>query len=210
MCGILGANVEKTKEELEFCKKLMKELCIRGLHSFGICMFDNNRYKLCKTLNKQFNNYIEEFKNSDTNKFIFHNRYSTSGDFKEIANNQPILVPKVGSLAFNGVLTMMTKKEFENYYNVNCLSYNDGEIFLQKMKENVDLEDFLNQEKQCSFAGVFLMKEKLFGIRNNKRPLYYYESDNGKYIVSTLDTIKRAGGNIEHAKIIKPYERCYI
>lgn len=207
MCGIIGARIlNKTTEELEFCKKLMEESSIRGLHSFGMCYYDEKGYHIYKHFQKKFDYYIKLFKNSTTDSFIYHNRYSTSGDWADMRNNQPILVDEVGAIAMNGVLTMETKEEYEKRFNVKCKSDNDSEIFLQKMKEGVDIFQFLVDNDYCSFAGVFLQKGRVFALRNNKRPLYYYVSDNGRYFVSTLDIIARAGGDVRKAFIVPTYK----
>mgnify|MGYP000618844717 CR=1 FL=1 len=52
-----------------------------------------------------------------SNNIIYHNRYSTSGDYKNHENNQPIFNNEL-SLVFNGVLDMGTKKQIENKYNI--------------------------------------------------------------------------------------------
>lgn len=210
MCGILGARIIATKNELIFCTRLMEELVIRGTHSYGICFNHKNKYTTIKSLLPKFYKFLNKFDMINENGFIFHNRYSTSGDWNFMENNQPITVNNIGSIAMNGVLSMATKEEYEKKYNVKCESDNDAEIFLRKIEQGIEIEEFLIQEKECSFAGIFLMGDEIFGIRNNKRPLYYYESNNGKYITSTLDTIRRAGGNWRNSKMIKPFERCYI
>ena len=110
----------------------MKELSIRGLHYFGICYYDNNKYKVIKSFNKEFERFIKIFEMSDSNKFIFHNRYSTSGDWIDENNNQPIALDNIGAIAMNGVLSMSTKKEYEKKYGVKCKCDNDSEIFLRR------------------------------------------------------------------------------
>lgn len=211
MCGIFGAHIFDKESESTFCIRVMKELAIRGLHSFGMCYADDLSYVVLKSFQRDcFDFFYDCFNESNATSFIFHNRYSTSGDWNEMKNNQPIVCKDIGAIAMNGVLTMKTKQEYEADFFVKCDSDNDAEIFLRMIEKGVVLEDFLKEKRQCSFAGLFLLNTTIFGLRNNKRPLYHYKSEDGEYLVSTLDVIKRAGGNINNAKILKPYERYYL
>jgi len=209
MCGIIGAFfIEKTKEELLFLKKLMNESSVRGLHAFGVCFYDK-KYEVIKSNKKDFSSFIDEFEKSNAISIMFHNRYSTSGDHKIENNNQPIVVNNVGSIVMNGIISMKTKEQFEKQFDVICDTENDAEILLRKMEKDVDVIDFLSSTK-CSFAGIIMEKEKMFGVRNNKRPLYIYKSKKANYFVSTLDIVARAGGNILRTCVIPPLEKIKI
>lgn len=204
MCGILGISFkQKDPESIEFTKRLMSELKIRGTHSYGICYQDTEFHRLI--LNKpSFDILIDPFLKSQSNSFIFHNRYSTSGDYLNPDNNQPIVVPTVGALAMNGIISQATKPEYEQKYSVRCTSDNDTEIFLRKMEQGVPIPDTVKSNLDCSFAGAYIKKgdNTIYGYRNNKRPLYKGQYKNCSYIISTLDTIRRAGGNLSQVSII--------
>jgi glutamine phosphoribosylpyrophosphate amidotransferase len=208
MCGILGVSFkQKDIESIEFVKRLMFELKIRGIHSFGIAFQDTEFHRL--VYNEVFiDHMINEFMKSPSMSFIFHNRYSTSGDYHiekgVLDNNQPIVVSNIGALAMNGVISQATKPEYEQKYGVKCTSDNDTEIFLRKMEQGISIPDIVKQNPDCSFAGVYIKRRDntIYGYRNNKRPLYKGQYKNCSYIVSTLDTIRRAGGDLSQVSIV--------
>jgi glutamine phosphoribosylpyrophosphate amidotransferase len=221
MCGILGAWFsEKTPKNLEFAGKLMQQLKIRGTHAYGIYLEYGEGGVLCTHSNNFVaEEFLDAFCRHEGNCFIYHNRYSTSGDWQVMSNNQPILVLEdekdeysnsFGAIAMNGVLSQKTKEEYEKEFGVKCTTENDAEVFLRKMQQGVDIVDFLKQVPEASFAGVFLQKGKVFGVRNNKRPLYFYEMEGAQFLVSTIDTIRRAGGDITKVRIVKPFEVIWL
>lgn len=209
MCGIIGIyskNILKDNH-LDLFEKLMNESSIRGLHSFGVSYLDGNKLKTLKSNILDSNLFISNIKNVKAKKVIFHNRYSTSGDYSIMDNNQPIFIDNM-ALVMNGVLSMKTKDEFEKDFNVKCNVDNDTEIFLQLIKKGKTVKDILLENPNCSFAGIFLSDKEMFAIRNNKRPLYYFNYDGALFIVSTADIAKRGGFNGD-IKPIKTFEELY-
>ncbi len=204
MCGILGVSFkEKDQESVEFVKRLMYELKIRGIHSFGIS-YQNNKFHRYVDKNISTDIFLDLFLNSSAFSFIYHNRYSTSGDNTNENSYQPIVVQGVGALAMNGVLSQATKPEFEQKYSVKCNSDNDTEIFLRKLEQGISIPDTVKANPDCSFAGVYIKHgdNTIYGYRNNKRPLYKGQYKSVSYIVSTLDTIRRAGGDLSQVSIV--------
>jgi len=188
MCGIIGCcgNPEQ---------KLLTNLCvesqIRGLHAFGYSFLDNND-ELVTTKTLQFeDNFLDNYFSAKTNKFIWHNRYSTSGDWRQIKNNQPITYDKI-AIAMNGVISMASKPEFEKKFGVKCESENDTEIFLRLLQKTQDPEKAWN-ELEGSLALIFIWRNKIFAMRNEYRPLHYFQTSNANYICSTADIARRAG-----------------
>lgn len=212
MCGILGGYfIEKDSDTIEFTKKLMTELKIRGCHSFGIAFHDKNSIKVMKSFELNPDNFIKAFNQSDSDYFIFHNRYSTSGNWEDMNNNQPIVINNVGAIAMNGVLSMKLKEEFEENFSVKCENHNDAEVFLRKIELGINVVDFLKSQPNCSFAGVFITNNTIWGLRNNKRPLYEFNYKNkAKFLLSTIDTINRAGGDWKEAKIVKQFDQVFL
>lgn len=185
MCGVLAF---KGKYQKNLVQKLILESSIRGTHSFGYSYIDD------KIITKKFhdiNEAIKSISEISPGQFIFHNRYSTSGDYKDHLNNQPIAIGDK-SLVFNGVISQMNKSRMEEFYQVKMQTENDGEIALLK---NFN-EDFLKSLKG-SFAGSWIINNKIYYFRNPRRPLYISHQDNFTVIASTKDILARSGLNGE-------------
>lgn len=98
MCSIVGYDGEFNKV---LVNRILKNSRIRGLHAFGYSYFENEILKVFKFLDyKEFINHINTTR---PNCFIAHFRYSTSGDYLKLNNNQPLAKNDI-ALAFNGVL----------------------------------------------------------------------------------------------------------
>jgi len=192
MCGILGVVMKQYDPKI---LHVINQLKIRGTHAYGIAYVESNEIKRCKSNCIEF--VCAQIDRLKLTTFIFHNRYSTSGDYKDDNNNQPIIVGDT-AMVFNGVISMKTKPEMEQEFDIKMSTDNDGEIMLLKPNE------FYNPS--ASFAGVFLTKSKCYGVRNNKRPMYLYQDENLQILVSTIDTLKRAGFDCTKARIVKPFE----
>lgn len=188
MCSIIAVSGSWDEE---IVKKIMQNSRIRGLHSFGYSFVEKEKIQNLKFL--EYNQFIQSLIQKKPEKFIAHFRYSTSGDWKVIENNQPILLDDF-CLAFNGVIDMSSKSEMEKKFELKMETENDGEIAIVKYKQNRDLFlDFINENKR-TFAGVFLNKEnKIIAIKNNLRPLSISKDKNATYLASTSDILSRSG-----------------
>ena len=199
MCGVVGYSSEKPKQaHLDILNKLILQSKVRGLHSFGYSYFDNE-------IRTKKRHNIKNIKLPLANKLIYHNRYSTSGDYKDHNNNQPIHNKEM-SLVFNGVIDMGTKEEIESRYNIKMNTDNDGEIIIHKCGSNKeDLKSFIKETKG-SFAGMILTSSnELLAIRNANRPLWKLEHEGAVYIASTQDIFKRVNKSFEPQEL-KPNE----
>lgn len=185
MCSIIAYNGKYNKEIVE---KICFNSRIRGLHSFGYSYI----YK-CSIITLKYLDYKKFVKSLNENKpekFIAHFRYSTSGDYKEKINNQPIQIGDT-SMVFNGVIDMGTKQEMEQKYNCSMITENDGELaILEKKKGNEFLKQFIQQK---TFAGAFLDLKKIQVIRNENRPCYVGLYNDAKIVASTKDILQRSG-----------------
>lgn len=192
MCGIVGYHSKKMNENDAFkVFKLVRQSKIRGLHSFGFSWYENGQIQ-CK---KYFQNEFRDIKIPDSNTIIFHNRYSTSGDFRLHQNNQPIQINDL-ALAFNGVIDMRTKKEMESYYGIKMQTENDGELVLTL--SNGDPEEMVKFiSDRGSFSGLLLQGGDLYAFTNGRRPLYLLEEDGSTFLASTKDIFKRALGDVD-------------
>ena len=194
MCGIIGFySRRKTDKEIDFLIRVMEESSIRGLHSFGIAYMVRDHIEVKKSFKPNFKELVGDFVDRGGKRLIFHCRYSTSGDFKDMNNNMPIVVGNT-AIALNGIISMKRKKEFEKEFKVKCSTENDAEIILVKGKNTTGYYRFLKKNSNASFAGLFLQYENISAIRNDKRPMYYFTTKKkSKFFVSTIDIAIRAG-----------------
>jgi len=192
MCGVVGFSCKKpNKENISILNNLIYESKIRGLHSFGYSYYIDGLIKTEK------HHDINSVKLPMSNKIIYHNRYSTSGDYKNHENNQPIFNNEL-SLVFNGVLDMGTKKQIENKYNIQMETENDGEIILKNCGADIELIHNFVKGTSGSFAGIILTSSnKLLAIRNSKRPLWQLNHLDCVYLASTKDIFKRVNNSFE-------------
>lgn len=193
MCGVIGMYSPKlTIEQKKLLVKLIYHSKIRGLHAFGYAYKLSEVFFSYKSLNiKDFLTQVMEIKEGQEIQFIAHNRYSTSGDFKKLENNQPI---NLGNdyLVFNGVVSQATKEENEAKYNMKLQTENDGEIVLRKIIKG-EGQEFI--KKNGSFAGLYLGGKEAFAAHNNFRPLWKAEAFGAKFFFSTKDIGLRSGLN---------------
>jgi len=193
MCSIIAFSGEYDKDIIE---KIAFNSRVRGLHSFGYSFALNKKVLVKKFL--KYNDFLKSLNTDKPDKFIAHFRYSTSGDYLEEDNNQPLILNNK-SLVFNGVIDMGTKKDLEKKYNCTLNSSNDGEISLiEYLKSDENLIQFI---KNKTFAGAFLSKDNIKVIRNTLRPCYIGENKENKIVVSTKDIAIRSGLN--NIKILK-------
>lgn len=194
MCAIVGfISKNPSSEAILTLKRLFIESKIRGMHAYGYASIEG-KPQLQKS--NQLKPLLESIKKPTA--LIGHCRYSTSGDYLDMNNNQPL---QHGSeyLAFNGVIDMRTKPEMEKAYNITMSCDNDGEIMLQ------DHERLAMLDKNISFAGLFLDDKQLTFMRNLNRPAYIAHKHDSVYIGSTADIMKRAMLNPEPLEPFKEY-----
>lgn len=186
MCSIIGWNGPFDEETI---KKICFNSRIRGLHAFGYSFYKNKKITTLKFLN--YDEFISSLIKTQPKTFIAHFRYSTSGDYKNELNNQPIEKKGV-SMVFNGVLDMRTKTEMEDKYKLSLDTENDGELALIKfLSGENNVKDLI---KGRSFAGAFLDKDgKIKVLRNTKRPAYIGKIGKASVLSSTKDILLRSG-----------------
>lgn len=182
MCAIVGfLSKNPSAEAIETLKRVFIESKIRGMHSYGFASVQNGLMSSFKS-----NTLLPVLNEIQMpNALIGHCRYSTSGDYLLMANNQP-LAHGDEHLVFNGVIDMRTKAEMEKAYNITMTCENDGEIMLQS-KYRLEL-----LRRNISFAGLFLTKDSVTFMRNPARPAYLGMKHGAVYIASTKDILKRS------------------
>jgi glutamine phosphoribosylpyrophosphate amidotransferase len=182
MCSILGY---KGIFDGAIVSKLLYNSRIRGLHAFGYSFFQSGAIETRKFLD--YNVFVKDLLQEKPDTFIAHFRYSTSGDYKELENNQPLFQNNT-AIAFNGVISQRPKFEMEFEYKINLLADNDGYILLHKHEDT----EFINK-RNISFAMVGLKDKKIFALRNRNRPLHIYTGNDLVIVASTKDILTRSG-----------------
>lgn len=182
MCGVVGYEPIEKGDRVARVSSLVRlayESRVRGMHAYGLA-----QPEVVQKFSRldSFLKALEEF--DDEKPLIAHCRYSTSGDWTVPTNNQPIVVDN-RALAFNGVISMGTKQEFEAQFDVKCDTENDGEIFLRRPE--------VLRFPKVSFAGVWLDGSVLCAARNERRPLWTCRAHGAEWFASTRDIFLRAG-----------------
>lgn len=194
MCAILGYSTPE-KPDLELIRKLLRESKIRGLHAFGYAFFrEGLQVKKFHDLDEAYRSLCEDAPRA----FMAHCRYSTSGDYVDHRNNQPIVSRDGRALVFNGVLHMGTKWEMEEEFKVSMDTENDGELALLLGMEQ------LVRTTTGSFAGILAEGGRFKVVRNARRPATLFRRGEEIVVTSTADIGLRAG--LTQFRRIAPFE----
>lgn len=193
MCAIIGfISDNPTAIAVETLKKVFIESKIRGMHAYGYAAIQDGHLMEAKS------NGLKSLLVSIDNptRLIGHCRYSTSGDYKNMNNNQPL---RFGEeyMVFNGVIDMRTKQEMERAYSISMSSDNDGEIMLQAKDRLAMLRS------EITFSGLTLNSHALAFFRNEGRPGYKATRHGATYIASTADILRRC---LLDPEPLNPYE----
>lgn len=184
MCAIIGYVSKSSECDVGLLKRLFAESKIRGLHAFGYAFPGEKELVVRKSFTLPGLFYLLE--QDKPTRMIGHCRYSTSGDYLDPRNNQPI-VRDGRALVFNGVLHMGTKSEMEKAFHVELSTENDGELFLALPENDMLLAN-------GSFAGLEMRSDgKIVARRNTRRPAWLFQTGGARIITSTLDIGLRAG-----------------
>jgi glutamine phosphoribosylpyrophosphate amidotransferase len=186
---------------LKLCD-LFRASKIRGLHAFGYSFSRsalpgadhlNGAEVVTRKARSLEDLLVQLLKHRDDppSVLIGHNRYSTSGDYHDHANNQPIALGGA-ALVFNGIVTQATKAEYSALYGKAYTTENDGEIVLRKLLDGDDWAGFVKRGK-FSFAGLTLAGGQAVAMRNDRRPMWSGRYGGGVFVASTEDIMWRAG-----------------
>jgi glutamine phosphoribosylpyrophosphate amidotransferase len=227
MCGVIGyhSEVPLTREAVQFVEQLIIQSKVRGLHATGIAYLDPSDYE--KPDDEPYDIAVykdklpaDEFVKSGLwrelmNEYppqqaVIHTRYSTSGDWRDNENNQP-LTRGYYALVHNGLISMATKPEFEAAYAVECYTANDSEILLNKIVEKtldiVSDDATITEEAITAALDEITLVEpaiyacclltgygEVFGFRDKVRPLWMWDVPalNLKGFCSTRDIFELA------------------
>jgi glutamine phosphoribosylpyrophosphate amidotransferase len=206
MCGIVGFSGIAEKDSRTKFIDLCRQSCIRGVHAFGIAYHTTDGVAVFKSTD--FEEVIVAIPDPLPRKIIFHNRYSTSGDYRIMENNQPIFI-NGNALVFNGTVDMGTKAEMEARHGIKMQTDNDGEIVLLDVLAGKPFAHIRNSA--ATFAGVFLGKDgNMFAFRNDLRPLWCLNERGCKFICSTIDIAVRAKFDRNNCTPVEPLKLLYL
>ena len=203
MCGVVGYVPSDDPNPLNQTRfrNLMKQSQIRGMHAWGYCQHQGdlfiNRHKATRV--DSLFPLLDEIPFFPEFPGIGHTRYSTSGDWHDDMNNQPLYLEYI-VFAFNGVVDMGTKAEMERKWGMLLDSGNDGELAVKLAEwDRLELKPGYNRIPAIpgTFAGVWLTREgNMYVARNEYRPLWNLGTEDGSHwIASTADIFARAGFN---------------
>ena len=191
MCGVVGFNGKFHRPAFELFCRLVDQSEVRGMHAYGIATACEDC--AVRTFKGFTADSIKEFAErfvGQKGAVIAHTRYSTSGDYKIHANNQPIVRAST-ALVFNGVVTQLPKQRWVDSFGVECHTENDGEILLALAEAGQPIADSISKTN-ATFAGLWISDGNLNAYRNPKRPLYQAKHKAGVYYASTSDIFRRA------------------
>jgi glutamine phosphoribosylpyrophosphate amidotransferase len=194
MCAVVGLYTNDYNEQVhEDLQRVLHESRVRGLHAFGLGWIapDGSTQVARKSTLSTLCQHVNNLSLTGCVRLVCHTRYSTSGDYKVEANNQPIVVGDM-CLAFNGVLHMGTKADMERALGEKMDTDNDGEMFVRQVLTGCDP---VHSVQHGTFTGVWLRNGRLHALTNGKRPAWLYSNGGTQIIVSTYDIAKRAGLN---------------
>ncbi len=208
MCGVVGFS-GKGGSRTQFVA-LCEQSCIRGVHAFGAAWIDaDGRLQYVRSVS--YAAVVEAIPDPLPDRIMFHNRYCTSGDYLVAENNQPIVFDtRHIALVFNGTVDMGTKEEMEARSGYSMLTENDGELVLRDCCEG-DPFRRIGKETGTSFAGIVLGVQTdgslyMYAFRNEKRPLWAFETPGGHFIASTRDIASRAKLDTFSGVQVTPYK----
>ena len=189
MCGVIGYSSDDPRpSHADALRSLFYESRVRGLHAFGFSLWDGERVVTQRFLDLKA--CLAAIPRGAT-RLIGHCRYSTSGDYKNVVNNQPLQIGEA-AMAFNGVISMATRAEYERQNGRKYDTENDGEIFLDKFVRDDGWLEFVARGR-FSFAGLTLHRGRLTALRNKSRPLCRVDQGSATFFASTADIFLRAG-----------------
>jgi hypothetical protein len=204
MCGIAGYKVASKRHAAAaaaFFEQLMLECQVRGRHASGFSWVEGNALRTHKAAMPAELLDWKGLRARPPLAAIGHTRYSTSGDWRDNKNTQPIEAGGV-AIVHNGLVSMAEQKGFEAAYRVKTKTANDTEVLLRHVLATRG--DLLK-----AFAKVYAVDPPIFAcgfltakgsitvVRDHIRPLWFFEvkSLGMTGFASTKDIITRAAGS---------------
>lgn len=198
MCGVVGVWLGADADPAVVAARgvaLAREAAIRGLHAYGVASRAPGGLEATRTFSLP--DALDAFKDRldgppGPRGVVWHNRYSTSGDWAVLGNNQPLMEGGY-ALCFNGVIDMRTKAEMEAAHGLELPADNDGYLFLHWLRGGEAHALAKLEGAGAAFAGVWLDADgNLRALRNGRRPLWCARVGGAQFLASTRDIFERA------------------
>lgn len=205
MCGIAGyklRNARYVAQAFQLFTRLMEECQVRGRHASGVSWVRTGRVVTHKVplpaRELLASHFWGRLAQQAPTALIGHTRYSTSGDWQNNDNNQPVATTKL-AVVHNGLVSMAEKRALESSYGVRLTTANDTEIILRRaLAAKGDLPKALKQIYAVAppiFACGFLDAHgRITVMRDHIRPLWLWQVPEWGLsgFASTRDIIMRA------------------
>ena len=230
MCGIIGFRRDSKAPVAagDFLKHLLLQSGIRGLHATGFTWLGSPEDEQLKTIKEpvsatrfvaEWPEIFEELPEVG----LFHCRYSTSGDYTDSNNNQPLQNEQL-AIVHNGIVSQAEPAVYGLQYGVTKLeTANDSEIILAKLTMNyhnhldralaATVTELCQAKARPVFAVVAMDRNgELGAFRDDVRPLYYFHVPllGLRGYCSTRDIFVRACHNVglkaTYIVELKPYQ----
>lgn len=212
MCCVMGYKLLKERHKdqvVGFLEQLLLQGSIRGLHATGVAFVRDEKIVTRKSTGASCDFIASDLWKSLVEDLppamLLHTRYSTSGDYLNAANNQP-LATKHLALVHNGLVSQASKSEMEQLYAVSMKTDNDSEILLQHIGGRTSerkqiqgaiatsLEELHKVHPPIFACGMLDQHNRLFAVRDHIRPLWFFLIKEWGLVgfASTQDIILRA------------------
>lgn len=176
MCGIFGAigkNIDKG-----ILQEIAAEARKRGPQAYGISMLTND--SICTQKSANAINPQKAFTGIETTGIIGNCRLSTSGTYKDIANNQPMVL---GDLAISHNGNVKSYLQIADELGVQLSTQCDSEIICHLISRFGVKEALKKLKKEMPMALLLLQNNKITAFRKGQ-PLYVYHTGDCFYFCS--------------------------
>lgn len=192
-----------------FIERLFLESEIRGRHASGFTILadpgvlETTKAPLPASEFIRTDHLWKRCKTDPPRAMVGHTRYSTSGDWDENTNNQPLSTNRY-ALVHNGLVSMGTPEEYGPKYGLPLSTANDSEVILKAIwKEKGSIINAMSRvyevEPPIFACGLIDFDGNVSCWADNIRPLYIFMVPEWDLLgfASTKDIVKRAAKGLD-------------
>lgn len=191
MCGIFGAIGKHI--DVEILQEIAFEARKRGPQAYGISWLSND--SICQQKSANAINPKKAFQGIQTTGIIGNCRLSTSGTYKDIANNQPIVLDDL-AISHNG--NVKSYLQIADQLGVELHTKCDSEIICHLISRFGMKKTLEKLKKEMPMALLLLQDNKITAFRKGQ-PLYVYHTGDCFYFCSRRF---KAAEMMEEGKVI--------